>query len=82
MALAYTVQWCPLQPYIPVDLMCQAIKSAQSNKPDCPFTPPGWRQDHSGPSDSIHCYVEPQGGTWYVPTTSPLMSKEMLTPKS
>lgn len=43
MALGYSVHWCPIEPNTPVVLMCQAIKSTQSNKTDCPFPPPGGR---------------------------------------
>lgn len=40
--------------YTPVVLMCQAIESAQPNKPDCPFPPPDWRQGPSSSGYSIH----------------------------
>ena len=38
MPLRYTLHWCLLEPYSLVDLMCQAIKSTQSNKAGCPST--------------------------------------------
>jgi len=52
MAMGYTVHQHPPELYTPVVLMCLAIKSIQSNKTDCPFLPPGWRQ---GPSISSYC---------------------------
>jgi len=58
MAFKYTVHQCPLELYILVDLMCQAMESTLSNKPGCPFPPPGWKQDHSNPGQSI-CYSLP-----------------------
>lgn len=44
MPLEYIVHQCSLKTYTPVILIWQAIESSQSNKPDCPFSPPGWRQ--------------------------------------
>lgn len=42
--LEYTVHHCSLEPYTRMVLMCQDTKFTQSDKPNYPFSPPGWRK--------------------------------------
>lgn len=45
---------CPLELYLSVGLMCQAIGSTQFSKPGCPFPPPGWSQGPTSPHQILH----------------------------
>ena len=54
MALEYIVHQCQLEPPISMALMCQAIESMQSNKPNCPFPLPSRRQGSSSSDLCIH----------------------------
>lgn len=53
--LGCTMHHCPQEPYTPVGLMCEAIKSTQSNRPTCPFPPPGRMHILSSPGYRTHC---------------------------
>lgn len=54
MPLEYIVHQFSLRTYTPVILIWQTIESSQSNKLDCPFPPPGWRQGPYRPGCCIH----------------------------
>jgi len=55
MALKDTVHQCPLELYTLVDLTCQTTESTPSNKCDCPFPSPGWRQGPYNSGQRICC---------------------------